>query len=86
MIEAAAKRRRRCCSANNRPPTNAPTNVLISRVGAIWLTGAPVIAIKTKMYEIGFRMVTPNSSGLFVAQYFAISVRWRQTKGVNKNA
>jgi hypothetical protein len=75
MIEAAAKRRRRCCSANNRPPTNAPTNVLISRVGAIWLTGALVIAIKTKMYEIGFRVVTPNSSGLFVAQYFGISVR-----------
>ena len=43
----------------------APIKVLTSRNGAIWLTGAMVIAVRMRTHEIGFRMVTPKSSGLY---------------------
>jgi hypothetical protein len=63
--KAATRRLRRCCSANSQPPMAATIKVLTSRTGAIWLTGATIIAVRMRMYEIGFRIVTPKSAGLF---------------------
>jgi len=60
--------------------------VLTSRNGAIWLTGAMVIAIRMRMYEIGFRIVTPKSSARYRLQYVCTSPRRFQTKGVNNRA